>query len=108
MNKENGLLRKGQAVNLFIGAPFLSARDLSQYEVQLRVVGEQSDLKSAGQGFNASYKHLRLLFGPLRRSAYSAQTKGALILGLPPVRTEQKTGSVFVPRFHPASGMKAL
>ena len=49
MNKENGLLRKGQAVNLFIGAPFLSARDLSQYEVQLRVVGEQSDLKSANR-----------------------------------------------------------
>ena len=78
MNKENGLLRKGQAVNLFIGAPFLSARDLSQYEVQLRVVGEQSDLKSAGQGFNASYKHLRFLFGSLRLPAYFGRSKGAL------------------------------
>ena len=30
------------------------------------------------RGFNASYKHLRILFGSLRPPTYFGQTKGAL------------------------------
>ena len=44
------------------------------------------------RGFNASYKHLRILFGSLRPPTYFGQTKGAPFLSLP--------------RFHPTGGMK--
>ena len=79
INKENGLLRMGQAENLLIGAPFLSVLTPRCTEVHLSGRERTICLKICSvRGFNASYKHLRIFFGSLRPSTYFGQNRGAL------------------------------
>ena len=68
---ENGLLRKGQAVNLFLrGAFFVRSHPLPYVCTARRVRADNLSENLTGQGFIASYKHLRLLYSSLRTTGH--------------------------------------